>query len=103
MYEFMFATFTIESINTFFKYNSQQFKRMLVHMCTSTWIKNIGCHAGCQMVSRRHNRSESEEYIGIYCVQARKHTSKGSALTVGPGAGITRSPKQGYQWPHKKD
>ena len=39
----------------------------------------------------------------ICCVQARKHTSEGSTLALKPRGDITRSPKQGYQWPHKKD
>ena len=34
--------------------------------------------------------------------QARKHASK-STLALKPRADVTRSPKQGYQWPHKKD
>ena len=34
--------------------------------------------------------------------QARKHASE-STLALKPRADITRSPKQGYQWPHKKD
>ena len=33
-------------------------------------------------------------------MQARKHTSKGSTLALKPRADVTRSPKQGYQWPH---
>ena len=35
-------------------------------------------------------------------IQARKHASK-STLALKPRADITRSLKQGYQWPHKKD
>ena len=34
--------------------------------------------------------------------QARKHASE-STLALKPRADVTRSPKQGYQWPHKKD
>ena len=34
--------------------------------------------------------------------QARKYASE-STLALKPRADITRSPKQGYQWPHKKD
>ena len=36
-------------------------------------------------------------------MQARKHTSERSTLTLKPRADVTRSPKQGCQWPHKKD
>ena len=32
-----------------------------------------------------------------------KHVSKGSTLALKLRADITRSRKQGYQWPHKKD
>ena len=40
---------------------------------------------------------------GIHCMQVTKHASEGSTLVLKPRAGVTRSPKQGYQWPHKKD
>ena len=36
-------------------------------------------------------------------MQARKHASERSTLALKPRAEVTRSPKQGYQWPHKKD
>ena len=38
------------------------------------------------------------------CMHAHmtKHASKGSTLTLTPRADITRCPKQGCQWPHKK-
>ena len=36
-------------------------------------------------------------------MQARKHASKKSSLALKPRADVTRSPKQGYQWPQKKD
>ena len=36
-------------------------------------------------------------------VQARKCASEKSTLALKPRADITRSPKQGYQWPHEKD
>ena len=40
---------------------------------------------------------------GIHCMQVTKHTTKGCTLTLKPRADITRSPKQGHQWSHKKD
>ena len=40
---------------------------------------------------------------GIYCKQATKHTSEESTLALKPRGDVTRSPKQGYQWPHKKE
>ena len=36
-------------------------------------------------------------------MQVTKHTSEGSTLALKCRGDITRSPKQGYQWPHKKD
>ena len=35
--------------------------------------------------------------------QARKHASEKSTLALKPRVDITSSPKQGCQWPHKKD
>ena len=34
--------------------------------------------------------------------QARKRASEKSTLALKPRADVTRSPKQGYQWPHKR-
>ena len=46
---------------------------------------------------------QKEWISGIHCAQARTHASEGSTLALKARADITRSPKQGYQWPHKKD
>ena len=35
--------------------------------------------------------------------QARKHASEKPTLALKPRADISRSPKQGYHWPHEKD
>ena len=35
--------------------------------------------------------------------QARKRASEKSTLALKPRTDVTRSPKQGYQWPHEKD
>ena len=40
--------------------------------------------------------------VNLRITQVRKDT-KGSTLALKPRADITRNPKQGYQWPHKKD
>ena len=40
---------------------------------------------------------------GIHCMQATKHASEGSTLSLKPRGDVTRSPKQGYQWFHEKD
>ena len=49
---------------------------------------------------RWHTRDESEESVVHRwgSTQVREST-----LALKPRADITRSPKQGYQWPHKKD
>ena len=39
----------------------------------------------------------------IHCMQATKHASEGSTLTLKPRGDVTRSPKQRYQWPFEKD
>ena len=36
-------------------------------------------------------------------MQVTKHASEGSILALKPRGDITRSPKQGYQWPYEKD
>ena len=36
-------------------------------------------------------------------MKVRKHASEKSTLTLYSRADVTRSPKQGYQWPHKKE
>ena len=36
-------------------------------------------------------------------VNLRQKSMQGSTLVLKPRVHITRSPKQGYQWPHKKD
>ena len=56
----------------------------------------IGCHAGYQNVSRYRTRGESEDHTS-------EKAHKGSTLDLKPKADVTRSPRQGYQWPHKKD
>ena len=40
---------------------------------------------------------------GIHGTEVTKHVSEGSTLALKPRGDIARSPKQGYQWPHKKD
>ena len=61
-------------------------------------IKMFCCHTGHQEVSRFCTRGESEKSNDC----KRKHTSKGSTLALIPRADVTTSPKQGYQWLHKK-
>ena len=40
--------------------------------------------------------------LRIHCTQVRKHISEEFAMTLEPRADITRGPKQGYQWHHKR-
>ena len=46
------------------------------------------------------NSIESKEN---YSNKATNHASEGSILALKPRGDVTRSPKQGYQWPHEKD
>ena len=39
----------------------------------------------------------------IIRITSEKAHKKGSTLALKPRTELTRSPKQGYQWPHKKD
>ena len=41
--------------------------------------------------------------VNLRITQVREHTKKGSTLALKPREDVTRSPKQGYQWPHEKD
>ena len=49
---------------------------------------------------RCRTRGESEE--SVVCRQGSTQVRE-STLALKPRAYFTRSPKQGYQWPHKKD
>ena len=41
--------------------------------------------------------------VNLRITQVRKYASEGSTVALKPRADVTRSPKQGYQWPHKTD
>ena len=47
-----------------------------------------------------HTRGESE--YSVVCRQYNMQV-RGSTLALKPRADVTKSPKQGHQWPHKKD
>ena len=69
-----------------------------LHQCLQTRLqvcgsKKLGCHANLYTVSRCHTRGEFDEWPA----------SKKSTLALKPRTDVTRSPKQEYQWPHKKD
>ena len=73
------------------------------HACSWTRASAMLVHkvmdktAGLKEVSRCHTRDESEKSV------ACKQTSEGSTLALKPRADVNRSPKEGYQWPHKND
>ena len=64
------------------------------HIHTYTVYTSIGGKGRC------HTRGESEE--SVVHRQGSTHVRE-STLALKRRADITRSPKQGYQWPHKKD
>ena len=41
--------------------------------------------------------------VNLRIAQVRKLAKNGSTLALKPQVDVTRSPKQGYQWPHEKD
>ena len=72
-----------------------------LHQCWWTCLqvcglKRFGCHADPYTVSRCCTRGESEDHTS-------EKACKGSTLALKPRTDITKSPKQGYQWPHEKD
>ena len=71
--------------------------QMLVHKSVSMWIKKawLPCWSlYSQQVS--HQR-------WIWGSHTWESTQKGSTLALKHMADITRSPRQGYQWPHEKN
>ena len=72
-----------------------------LHQCLWTHLQICGskcldCYADLYAVSRCHTRGESQDHTS-------EKVYKESTLALKPRANITRSPKQGYQWPHEKD
>ena len=79
---------------------NMSFHHLEHNFCKYVAQKQLDSHAGHQEISRCRTRGESEK---ICCTQAVKHTSKGSTLALKPRVDFPRSPKQGYQRPHKED
>ena len=74
------------------------------HQClTGTWKRWLGCHAGHQEVGRCHTRGESHRMCNVTCTPPLSLNKAEPTLALKPRGDVTRSPKQGYQWPHKKD
>ena len=79
--------------------------------CSSTQLSSFGhdsiklrnktgCHDGRQDISRCCTRVESKESIAR---RQRSMQARDPLWLLKPRAGVTRNPKQEYQWPHKKD
>ena len=67
------------------------------------WERQLGCHTGRQEVSRCHTRGESQGMCNITCMPPLSSNKAEPTLALKPRGDVTRSPKQGYQWTHKKD
>ena len=67
---------------------------------TKAWMKRLNCHAGCQDVNRCHTTGESGEPVAH---RWQRTQVKEFTLALKPRTDMIRSPKQRYQWPHKKD
>ena len=61
--------------------------------------KLLSCHAGHQEDGRCRIRGKSEESVA--CRQGSTQVRE-STLALKLRADITSSPKEGYQWPHKR-
>ena len=73
---------------------------MLVDM--SDGCKYVGQSGSAAMLAVKRSTGVAPEVNLRNSMQARKHASE-STLALKPRADITRSLKEGYQWPHKKD
>ena len=67
------------------------------------WKRWLGCHAGRQEVGRCHTRGESQGMCNVTHMPLLSLNKAEPTLALKPRGDVTRSPKQGYQWPHKKD
>ena len=74
------------------------------HQCLAgMWKRQLSCHVGCQEVSRCCTRGESQGTCTITHMPPLSLNKAEPTLALKPRGEVTRSPKQGYQWPHKKD
>ena len=69
---------------------------LLNHACGEA----TGCHAGCQGFSRCRTRGQSQGTYHVHLCQVRIRLP---TLALKPGGDVTRSPNEGFQWPHKKN
>ena len=73
------------------------------HQCLAgMWKRWLSCHAGRQEVGRCHTRGESQEMCNITCTLPLSSNKAEPTLALKPRGDVIRSPKQGYQWPHKR-
>ena len=75
----------------------------LVQCLVGMWKRRLGCHAGRQEVGRCRTRGEYQEMCNILHMPPLSSNKAVPTLALKPRGDITRSPKQEYQWPHKKD
>ena len=62
----------------------------------------LGSHAGRQEVSRCNTRCESQGTCNATRTPPPSANKAEPTLALKPRGDVTRSPKQGYQWPHKR-
>ena len=68
--------------------------------CLMWIVWRLGCNTGRQQVSRCCIRGEPEESIALRWQSTQE---RWSILVLKPRADVTKSPKQGCQWPHIKE
>ena len=72
---------------------------LATYLCWNMHVgKGTGCHAGIIHWQRCCTRGESQ---GTYITHLHKVWIRLPTLASKPRGHITRSPKQGYQWPYK--
>ena len=73
------------------------------HQCLVGMWRQLCCHAGCQEVVRCHTRGEYKGTCNVTHMPLLSSNKAEPTLALKPRGDVTGSPKQGYQWPHKKD
>ena len=82
---------------------SKRDQRMYDQCLTGMRKRRLGCHASRKEVSRCRTRGESQGMCNVTQTPPLSLNKAEPTLALKPRGDITRSPKQGYQWPHKKD
>ena len=73
------------------------------HQCLAgTWKRRLGCHAGRQEVGRCRTRGESQGMCNATGTPLLSLNKAEPTLALKPRGDVTRSPKQGYQWPRNR-